>query len=55
MPGVPMTPPVDFAAGVVGTRGKLATSDNDTSSKSPPVSMTPGGKFATSVNNTNGK
>ncbi len=41
MPGVPITPPVDFAAGVVGTRGKLATSDNDTASKSPPVSMTP--------------
>ncbi len=40
MPPVPTTPPVNFAAGVIGTDGKFATGDNDTASKSPPVSKT---------------
>ncbi len=30
----------NFAAGVVGIGGKFATGDNDTASKSPPVSKT---------------
>ncbi len=46
MPPVPTTPPVNFAAGVIGTDGKFATGDNDRQQIAPSIKDI-GGKFAT--------